>query len=66
MELRLPPGYYLELDADVVVLYEGKGRCVAVFSARGLNWETVERRARRDHFGRKILGLTTSRLRERA
>jgi hypothetical protein len=49
MEPRLPPGYYLELDADAAVLREGQGRSVAVFSTRGVIWETVERIAWDDH-----------------
>jgi hypothetical protein len=65
MELRLPPGYYLELDADAAVLREGKGRSVATFSARRVIWETVERIAWDDHRERKTPRLATSRLRDR-
>jgi hypothetical protein len=49
VELRLPPGYHLELDADVAVLRGEDGRSVAIFSARGVVWETVERIAWEDH-----------------
>jgi hypothetical protein len=52
VELRLPPGYYLELDADVAILRREDGRSVAPFSARGVIWETVERIAWEDHRGR--------------
>ena len=52
MDLRLPPGYYLELDADVAVLRREDGQSVAAFSARGAVWETVERIAWEDHRGR--------------
>ena len=52
MELRLPPGYHLELDADVSVLRSEDGRSVAIFSARGAVWETVERIAWEDHRSR--------------
>ena len=52
MNLRLPPGYYLELDADVAVLRREDGRSVAVFSARGVVWETIERIAWEDHRSR--------------
>jgi hypothetical protein len=53
MELRLPPGYHLELDADVAHLRREDGRSVAVFSARGVVWETVERAAWEDHRGKR-------------
>jgi hypothetical protein len=62
MELRLPPGYYLELDADVAVLREGEGRSVAPFGARRVIWGTVERIAWEDHCERKAPRLATFRL----
>ena len=53
MDLRLPPGYRLELDAETAVLREGEdGRLVAIFSVRGVVWETLERSAWEDHRGR--------------
>jgi hypothetical protein len=35
MELRLPPGYYLERDPDIWTLRRSDGSSVAAFSARG-------------------------------
>lgn len=49
MDVRLPPGYHLELDSDVAHLRGENGRSVADFSARGVVWETVERIAWEDH-----------------
>jgi hypothetical protein len=51
VELRLPPGYYLELDADVAILRREDGRSVATFSARGVVWEAIERIAWEDYRG---------------
>ena len=47
-ELRLPAGYWLEYDADVLVLHRLDGSVVAAFSARGAEPELVERAARED------------------
>jgi hypothetical protein len=52
MEQKLPPGYRVELDADVARLRGEDGRSVAVFSARGVVWETIERIAWEDHLGK--------------
>jgi len=48
----LPPGYYLNLEADVAILHREDGRSVAAFSARGVVWETIERIAWEDYRGR--------------
>jgi hypothetical protein len=46
-ELRLPPGYSLDLsDPDVLVLRCPHGTAVARFSARGDTAETIEQEAR--------------------
>ena len=42
MELRLPPGYYLERDPDIWTLRRSDGSSVAAFSARGVVAETIE------------------------
>jgi hypothetical protein len=34
-KLNLPPGYYVELDADLLELHPPDGTLVAAFSARG-------------------------------
>lgn len=50
---RLPPGYYLELDADLLVLRRRpSGELVATFSARGAEQESVEEAAWEDHHER--------------
>jgi hypothetical protein len=51
MDLQLPPGYHLQLDADVAILRREDGRSVAIFSARGVIWETIERIAWEDYRG---------------
>jgi hypothetical protein len=48
-ELRLPPGYYVDKDADLLMLRRHDGSAVAVFSARGVTKEVVERAAWEDH-----------------
>jgi hypothetical protein len=53
MDLRLPPGYRLELDPDVARLLGEDCRSVAVFSARGVVLETVERTAWDDYRERR-------------
>jgi hypothetical protein len=49
MELRLPPGYYLERDSDIWTLRRSDGGSVAAFSARGVVAETIEGVAWEDH-----------------
>jgi len=49
MELRLPPGYYLERDPDIWTLRRSDGSSVAAFSARGVVAETIEGAAWEDH-----------------
>lgn len=49
-ELRLPPGYSLDLsDPDVLVLRCSHGTAVARFSARGVKDEAIEREARKHY-----------------
>ncbi len=46
-EVRLPPGYSLDLsDPDVLVLLCPHGTAVARFSARGATAEAIEQEAR--------------------
>jgi hypothetical protein len=46
-EVRLPPGYSLDLsDPDVLVLRCPRGTAIARFSARGATAEAIEREAR--------------------
>jgi hypothetical protein len=53
MEPRLPPGYRLELDADLLLLRrDDSGDLVAAFSALGADKESVERAAWADHLER--------------
>lgn len=47
-ELRLPPGYQLERDPDMLVLRRPDGSMVATFSARGVVPEHVEEAAWED------------------
>ncbi len=50
LEVRLPPGYYLEHDPDLLVLREGReGRFVAAFSARAAIPLEVARAAEDDY-----------------
>jgi hypothetical protein len=49
MELRPPPGYYVERDPDTCTLRRPDGHFVAAFSARGVIAETIEGVAREDH-----------------
>ena len=51
MELRLPPGYYVERDPDTCTLRRPDGQFVAAFSARGVIAETIEGVAWEDHGG---------------
>jgi hypothetical protein len=47
-ELRLPPGYELERDPDMLILRRPDGSTVATFSTRGVVPEHVEEAARED------------------
>jgi hypothetical protein len=51
MELRLPPGYYVERDPDTCTLRRPDGHFVAAFSARGVIAETIEGVAWEHHRG---------------
>jgi hypothetical protein len=48
-KLRLPPGYELERDADVLLLRRDDGSVVATFSARGVTPAEVARTAEEDY-----------------
>ncbi len=50
-ELRLPPGYQLELAPDMLVLRRPDGSAVAAFSSRGAMPEHVEATAWEDAAG---------------
>ena len=45
---RLPAGYWVERDADILVLRRPDGSIVAAFSARGADPNEIERAARED------------------
>jgi hypothetical protein len=47
--LRLPPGYRLERDADLLELPKTDGSLVAAFSVRGASPAAVVREAEEDH-----------------
>ena len=47
-KLKLPPGYHVELDADLMELHRPDGSLVAVFSARGATPAEVVRTAEDD------------------
>ncbi len=47
-ELRLRAGYWLERDADILILHRLDGSVVAAFSARGADVGEIERAARED------------------
>ena len=49
MKLELPPGYYLDLDADVLTLRRKGGCMLAVFSVRGATRGAIEEEAWADH-----------------
>ncbi len=49
MDLRLPPGYSLEWDSDLLVLRGWDGFFVAAFSAGGVSEETIEQVAWEDY-----------------
>jgi hypothetical protein len=48
-KLNLPPGYYVELDADLMELHRPDGSLVAVFSARDATPAEVARTAEEDY-----------------
>jgi hypothetical protein len=48
-KLNLPPGYYVELDADLIELHRPDGSLVAVFSARGATPAQVARVAEEEY-----------------
>ncbi len=48
MKLKLPPGYNVELDADLLTLRRQDGSTVATFSARGVAMKLVEKAAWED------------------
>jgi hypothetical protein len=52
--VRLPPGYYLELDPDLIFLRKGEGHFVAAFSARGVTQEAIAEVARADYKGEPL------------
>lgn len=45
---RLPAGYWVERDADILVLHRPDDSVVAAFSARGAEPAEIERAARED------------------
>ena len=49
MELQIPPGYYLELSADICVLKRDGTSAVAAFSARGVTKDAIEEAAWKDY-----------------
>jgi hypothetical protein len=49
MKLKLPPGYFVELDADLLTLRCHDGSTVATFSGRGVAIKLVERAAWEDY-----------------
>ncbi len=48
-KLNLPPGYHVELDADLMELRRSDGSLVAAFSARGATPAEVVRTAEEDY-----------------
>jgi hypothetical protein len=48
-KFQLPPGYRLEMDADLLELRRTDGSLVAAFSARGASPAAVVREAEEDH-----------------
>ena len=45
---RLPAGYWVERDADIMVLHRADGSMVAAFSASGAKPAEIERAAEED------------------
>jgi hypothetical protein len=48
VRVHLPAGYWLERDADILVLHRPDGSIVATFSARGADPSEIEQAARDD------------------
>ena len=48
-KLHLPPGYHVELEADLLKLRRPDGSLVAAFSARGVAPAGVTRTAEKDY-----------------
>ncbi len=46
--IRLPSGYWIERDADLLVLHRPDDSIVAAFSVRGADPNQIERAARED------------------
>ncbi len=46
--IHLPSGYWLERDADILILRRPDGSFVAAFSARGAKPSEIERAAEED------------------
>lgn len=46
---NLPPGYYLDLGAEILILRREDGSVVAAFSARGASPKEVARTAEKDY-----------------
>jgi hypothetical protein len=53
-KLNLPPGYWVELDADLLELRRPDGSLVAAFSARGATPAEVTRTAEEEFRARPI------------
>ena len=49
LKLKLPPGYYIELGADLMKLRRHDGSTVATFSAQGVAMNLVEKAAWEDY-----------------
>ena len=66
MELQLPPGYYLELDPDLLVLRRrAKVDFVAAFSVQGATKKSLEQAAWKDYLQRTSLEFVKSTAQER-
>ena len=49
LQPRLPPGYRLDQDADLLILRRQDGSVVGAFSSRGATREAVEKAAYEDY-----------------
>jgi hypothetical protein len=66
MELRLPPGYYLELDPDLLVLRRrAEVDFVAAFSVQGATKESLEQATWEDYLERTSLEFVEPTAQER-
>ena len=66
MESQLPPGYYLELDPDLLVLRgRGKRDFIAAFSVRGAAKESLEQATWQDYLERTSLEFVEPTAQER-